>query len=210
LAEGQIRFRTLGQRFADRIVAAMKEAEGALLPQVPFEIIPLLSSPCDLYSLGVLAVKTFLVGPRAPLPEQLGNVIALARQLAQQHEGGVTPIRARLRQVLERDRRFVDLLGPHRAIHHDLTAEQASEFLPAELWWDTIAMIVTMFPGYGPDSICQDFGDAPAKGIHNVFVKVSAALESLLIRSRSLLFVDWKFNREVHAIIRKARKTVNK
>jgi hypothetical protein len=205
LAEGQIRFRTLGQRLDERIINALKEAEGAVLPQVPFEIIPLLSSPCDLYSLGVLAVKIFLTSPKLSLPEQLGNVIALARVLGRQHNGDA--LRVRLRQILDSDRRFVDLLGPHRMIHHEITPEQAGEFIPSEIWWDLIGTMVQMFPGYGPDSYCEDFGDAPAKGIHRVFDKVSASLESLLIRSRSLLFVDWKLNREMHAVIRKARKT---
>ena len=40
--------------------------------------------------------------------------------------------------------------------------KDALRLVPAELWCDTLAVIISLFPGIGPDSICRDFGDVPA------------------------------------------------
>ena len=74
---------------------------------------------------------------------------------------------------------------------------------PEDLWWDAIALIARLFPGVGPDSLCRDFGDAPPLALENVFSKPLAALEKLLVRSRSLLLVDWNYNREIRSVIGK-------
>jgi hypothetical protein len=208
LAYGELRFRTVGQRFAENVLRALRDAEGVPLPQVPFEILPLLSSPCDLYSLGVLAVKIFVVNPQTTLAEAMGNVIAMARQLGRErtaeHAAG-KPLPKRIQELFARDPRFKELLGPHRMVHQEIKPAEALEFIPEEMWWDLLAMIVRMFPGYGGDSRCEDFGDAPPGGIHRVFDDVLTALDSLLTRSRSLLMIDWKYNREVHSVLRKLR-----
>jgi len=41
----------------------------------PFEILSLLSTPVDLYALGVLGVRSLLVNPRTPLPVVLDEVV---------------------------------------------------------------------------------------------------------------------------------------
>ena len=73
---------------------------------------------------------------------------------------------------------------------------------PAELWHETLGTIVRLFPGLGPDSVCKDFGDVPSLALETVFNKPLEELEKLLVRSRSLLFIDWNANREVHSVIR--------
>ncbi|NQT87925.1 hypothetical protein HQ560_14250, partial [bacterium] len=78
----------------------------------------------------------------------------------------------------------------------------AFDVVPADLWWDTLAAIVRMFPAMGPDSACRDYGDAPQGGIHKIFDQALADLESLILRTRSLIVIDWRFNREIHAVIR--------
>ena len=74
--------------------------------------------------------------------------------------------------------------------------------MPAEVWWDVLAALVRTFPGIGPDSACADYGDAPSGGIHKVFDKLSGDLSSLLLRTRSLIVIDWRANREIHSVIR--------
>ena len=39
-------------------------------------------------------------------------------------------------------------------------------------------------------------------GLHRVFDRAIDDLEGLLRKSRSLIVIDWKFNREIHAVIR--------
>ena len=88
-------------------------------------------------------------------------------------------------------------------LHEKMTPEEAFDLIPAELWWDTLAMIVKMFPGTMPDSAASDYGDAQPGGIHKIFDQTMKELEVLLLRTRSLIVIDWRFNREVHAVIRR-------
>ena len=53
-ASGEARFRTLPQKLPPSTVAALRQAEGVPLSGMPFQTVPLLSTPCDLYALGVL------------------------------------------------------------------------------------------------------------------------------------------------------------
>jgi hypothetical protein len=76
------------------------------------------------------------------------------------------------------------------------------DLVPADLWADTLAMIIRMLPGVGPDSVSADLGDAPAGAAHRVFDRAMQDLTKLLVRTRSLIFVDWRYNREVNAVIR--------
>ena len=57
-------------------------------------------------------------------------------------------------------------------------------------------------PRFRPDSACADYGDAPSGGIHKVFDRLAADLSSLLLRTRSLIVIDWRANREIHSVIR--------
>ena len=75
--------------------------------------------------------------------------------------------------------------------------------MPAEIWFQTLAAIVRMFPAVGPDSHCKDFGDAPPRGVHKVFEGPMLAFERLITRTRSLVVIDWRLNREVHSVIRR-------
>ncbi|MBM4032671.1 MAG: hypothetical protein FJ291_12910, partial [Planctomycetes bacterium] len=104
LAAGEIRFRTVGQRLGPDEVAALKAAEGVPLRNTPFEVVPLLSTPCDLYSLGVLAVRTLLVNPRTTLPVALDEVLSLARQVAVEYDASLS-LGERIRRLFDADRR---------------------------------------------------------------------------------------------------------
>ena len=67
----------------------------------------------------------------------------------------------------------------------------------------TLAALIAMFPGAGPDSERADFADTHGGGIHGVFDRAIRELNALLVRTRSLILVDWRYNRQVHAAIRK-------
>src|SRR5262249_387329 len=82
LASAEWRFRAVGGSFGPDVAAQLKAAEGAPLTDVPFEHLPMLSSPCDLYALGVLAVRALLVNASTPLPVALDELFSLAKQLA--------------------------------------------------------------------------------------------------------------------------------
>ncbi len=93
-------------------------------------------------------------------------------------------------------------LGPHRLIREAVEPKDALQLLPSELWFDTLATIVRLFPGIGPDSICRDYGDVPSLALETVFNRPLEELEKLLVRSRSLIVIDWGANREIHSAIK--------
>jgi hypothetical protein len=201
MAQGEARFRTVPQRLPEKVVSALRAAEGVAFARAPFEIVPLLSTPCDLYSLGVLAVRTLLVDEETTLAVALDELLSLARQVAAEHKPDV-PLGERVRAVFDRDQRFAESLGPHRLTRQEIEASEAFQWLPPELWYDTLAALIRLFPGIGPDSICRDFGDVPALALETVFNQPLDAFERLLVRSRSLIVIDWSLNREVHTAIK--------
>jgi hypothetical protein len=201
MAAGEWRFRTVPQRFKGEAPGQLGAAKGVPLPDSPFEVIPLVSTPADLYALGVLAVRTLLVDPRVSLPVAVDEVLSLARQLAAEYDAAL-PIDERIRRLFDKDPRWLASLGPQRLSFEAIDPGEVFGLVPSPLWWSTLAAIVRMFPGVGPDSRCADLGAAPASAVQRVFDPVLADLDSLLRRTRSLIVIDWKYNREIHAVVR--------
>jgi hypothetical protein len=206
LAAGEWRFRTERQKLSDEIVAQLKAAEGVPIPETLFDVIPLLSSPCDLYSLAILGARALLVNHDTTLAIVTDELLSLARQVALEHRADV-PLPERIRSIFQNDQRWLNALGPHRLsrtrdTEEPLTPQQAFDLVPADLWFDTLGFLIQMIPGLGPDSICRDYGDAPRGGLHKVYDPALAHIETLLVRTRSLIVIDWRFNREIHAVLR--------
>ncbi|MGA8656821.1 MAG: hypothetical protein WB586_11800 [Chthoniobacterales bacterium] len=200
LAKGESRLRTLPQKLPDNVRTALEQAAGASITKANFEILPLLSSPCDLYATAVLASRILLVDEENTLAIALDEMLSLARQLAAEYTTD-TPFRDRLRAITQRDPRWTESLGPYRLVRDSNTREIAAQIVPPELWWDTIGNILRLFPGVGPDSYCRDFGHAPPLALDRIFDEPIAALDLLQLRSRSLLVTDWNRNAEVQDAI---------
>jgi hypothetical protein len=163
--------------------------------------VPLLSSPCDLYALGVLAVRTLLVDADTTLAVALDEVLSLARQVAAEHKAEV-PLGARSRAIFDRDPRYTASLGSQRLNREGMDPAESARLIPTEVWCDTLALVVSLFPGMGPDSVCRDFGDVSSLALDMVFNRPLEELEKLLVRSRSLIVIDWNYNREIHDAIK--------
>jgi hypothetical protein len=200
LARGETRFRTIPQMLSEPIQGALEQLTGAPIGNASFEILPLLTSPCDMYALGVLAVRILLVDDENTLAIALDEMLSLARQIAIEHQSGVA-IGKRLQTIVERDRRWETSLGPHRLVRDDGIRQAAARVVPADLWWETIGVIARLFPGIGPDSFCEDLGDAPSSALEQIFDEVIGQIDLLLLRSRSLVVADWNQNLEIHDAI---------
>lgn len=202
LAQGEARFRTIPQQLPESAVKALTSAEGVSFARSPFEIVPLLSTPCDLYALAVLGVRTFLVNEGNSLALALDEMLSLARQVGAEHNADV-PLPQRVAKVLRNETRFAESLSPRRLLREEAQGTDMLKVVPRELWEALLAAIVRMFPGLGPDSVCKDFGDARALALETVFDAPLRELEQILLRSRSLIVIDWTYNREVNAAIDK-------
>lgn len=202
LAAGEWRFRTVARHTNQAEIAELRPAEGVRLPEVPYEVIPLLSAPCDLYSLAVLFIRTLLVDKSTSLPVAVDEVFSLAHQVQAGYDPS-TELAAQLDRVSSSDDRWLKSLGPHHLLMEDMAPEEAFGAVPPELWWETLAMILPMFPGLGPASDCRDYGAAQPGGLHRVFEPTLGRLEDLLRRTRRLILPDPIANRTIAAVIRR-------
>ena len=200
LAFAEVRFRTMPQHFPETIATALRSGAIVVFPGCQYDIVPLLSSPCDLYSLGVLAIRTLLVNDSGGLLVALDELLSLARQVALEHKPDV-PLPARIGSIFRQKADWLLSLGPHRLLAESLSPDDAITIVPADLWYEVLAAMVRLFPGAGPDSYCADLGDAPPLALESVFDRPLADLENLLVKTRSLIAIDWTFNQEIRAVI---------
>jgi hypothetical protein len=200
LAKGETRFRTIPQILSEPIQNSLEQLAGAPIGNASFEILPLLTSPCDMYALGVLAVKILLVDDENTLAIALDEMLSLARQIAVEPQPGVA-IGKRIQSIVERDGRWETSLGPHRLVRDDGIRQTAARVVPADLWWETIGVVTRLFPGIGSDSFCGDLGDAPSSALDQIFDEAIEQIDLLLLRSRSLVVADWNQNLEIHDAI---------
>lgn len=207
LAYGEARFHTLPQKLPPDAAAALQASGTIAFRQVAYEVVPLTSSPCDLHSLAVLAVRTLLVDEENSLSLALDEILSLARQVkgdaVKDEQKLATPLGLRIKAIFERDARWLASLGPHRLLREKWESAEAMGLITPELWFDMLAALIVMFPGRGPDSLCRDFGDVPQLALETVFDKPLERWQHLLLRSRSLLFIDWRLNQEVADAIRR-------
>jgi hypothetical protein len=209
LAKGETRLRTFPQKLTDSTVKLLKDAEGAPMTNASFELLPLLSSPCDLYALGVLAIRILLVDAENSLPIALDETLSLAQQVEAEYDREKS-FPNRLRLIVDRDPRWSASLGPHRLTRDRQSREIANQVIPSALWWETVGAVIRLFPGVGPDSFCRDFGDAPALALEKIFDEPVAEFEGLQLRSRSLVISDWPQNLEIQEAIEDALSAYNK
>ena len=202
-APGEWRFRSVGQRLPTTAVAELQAAAGVPLARVPFATVSTATVAADLYALAVLACRALLVDPAGyPLPVVIDEIMSLGRSLAGQYDPDVG-LGLRVRAVLDADRRWLAALGPQRLVAEPLSPEAALDLIPIELWCDTLAVLLRMIPGLGPDSICPTWDDASAAAAPSrMFDAALDDLDGLIRRSRSLIVIDWRFNREVRSVIR--------
>ncbi len=200
LAKDEWRFRTVGQQMDHAMLERLKAAEGVPLKNTAFEVLPLLSSPCDLYTLAVIGLKTLVVDNQITLPVALDELISLARE-AGRNDFESDDLLLRIGDLFNSDERWVLSLGPQHLANAEFTPEEAFAYVPQSLWWGVLAMLIRMLPGISPFSTCQDFGDAPDNNLGRVFDSALLDIEYLATVSRSLIVTDWSFNREVHDVL---------
>lgn len=202
MAGGEWRVRTIPQALAPELVQQLKAAEGVPLGSVEYEHIPLLNTPADAYAMAVLLVRMLLVPPAGTLAAAVDETWSLARQVAAGYDASV-PLAMRINDIFSRDERWGKHLGPkHAAGAASAVPDGAPGPLPRALWFDTLALIVSMFPGAGPDSFYTDYGDAPPNALHRALEPALAAADALLARVRSVLVVDWRLNEELGGVVR--------
>jgi len=201
MAPGEAAFRTIPLHFDEQRTATLRSYEGIPFSQVPFEVLQPLSSPCDLYSLGVLALRLLYAGSDLTLPIILDTALSLLRSATA--EPSEQSLEQRILAAFETDARWLETLGPQNLIRPSKEGESAvvAGTLPNEVWARVLAAILPFFPGRSPESFCRDLADAPTLAPHTPFDTALRAVDRALNTARTLFLSDWTHNAEVAGIL---------
>jgi hypothetical protein len=204
MAAGERRFESLPLTWPEEDVEALRRHEGRVLTSIPLETIPLMSTPCDLYALGVIGVQIFLVSSKNTLPVALDEMLSLARELGNVPDSGAPTMGEKVKWLSMRDARWNAALGPQYHGHDCASSDEGFSWVPVELWWDVIGTLCRFFPGAGNSSFLRNFEDVKMD-VSLVFVEPETALNRLVQTCQSLLLSDWVANREIARIIQQKR-----
>ncbi|MFO1500028.1 MAG: hypothetical protein U1G07_16830 [Verrucomicrobiota bacterium] len=197
----ETRFRTVPMKLSEGLMAALKRLAGTPFPKSPYEIWPLLSSPCDLFSLGVMGVRMLLANSQSNLPVILDEVLSLATQLGAGSGAANNELLSELRTLTERDTRIRDLVSPQSLVEGGITPEQARSQIHWDLWIETVALLLRFFPQLGEHGFCKSFGDVSAQALETVFDRPMLALEEVVERLRSTLVPSLSANEEIVEVL---------
>jgi len=196
----EARFRTVPGKLPDSIVAALKRTEGTAFQKAPYEIWPLLSSPCDMHSLGIMAIRLLLANSQSKLPVIVDEILSLARHLGRE----ATPeqdLRAKLQGVIEGDSELFDLVSPYLLIECEWSPQQARAQVSMDIWLQAVALLLRLFPGTGGHSYCTSFGDVSPLALETVFERPLQEMERLLLRLRSAIVPSFTANEEIASVL---------
>ncbi|MBV9491500.1 MAG: hypothetical protein JO069_17525, partial [Verrucomicrobia bacterium] len=206
LAEHEVRIRTLPQALTSDAHKSLERLAGLPLTEVPFELLPRLTSPYDLYALAVLGARILLSAEDNPLPIVIDELLSFASQLASL--GSQEALATRIVRLFEKDARWSRTLGPQNIRRPASPDDQAHPEgrIPLELWAEVLAIMIKSLPGMGPDSYCRNFGDAPALALEVAFRGPLADLRRLELILRGMVMDQSEPNAEVQAAIADARR----
>lgn len=196
----EARFRTLPATLSEAVVARLKGSAGVRFPKAPYEIRPLISSPCDLYSLGVIGVRILLANNLKKLPVLLDEVLSLARRvndIAGEQEKRV----AELQKLIQGEPRLSELIGPVALVESGFTSQQAWSAIHGPTWLETISLLLRFFPDTGANAFCKSLGDVSPVALETVFDPALQTLEVLVLRLRSMFTPVFSGNDEIAAVI---------
>jgi len=209
--DGELRFCSLQTKLPPDLKAWLEGGKGSLSSdRVEFHLLPRVGTPCDLYSLGVIALRILLHHPDGTAAA-LDDLLSLAKlhqtrfSNANWHTGT-----ASLAEFVKADEasKLAGRLSPHWLLaNSDMNATDAFREVPAALWWSTIDFIARLFPGEAADAFCKTYDDFLPRALHDVFVGPIAVLESLLGRSREMLFGNPTGNRELLNLVRQVKNS---
>ncbi len=205
LGPGEARFRSVPVGVED--AGVMRSAEGVPIRDASLEVIVSASTPCDLHALGVLGVRTLLVDGENTLAAALDDLASLARCAQQERESdGSISLEDSFERAFFADAGWAGSIGPGRLIAEVVPAAQALDLVPSEVWVRVLALLSRMLLGVSDAGFCRDAGDTRGLAPHLVFDGALRGLTDLLVRTRSLIVVDWRHNREVHSVVRSFRE----
>jgi hypothetical protein len=194
----EARFRTVPAQLPEPVVAALQAT--AAFAKAPYEIWPLLSSPCDLHSLGILAIRTLFANSRSQLPAIIDDILGLARRVGKEVDAN-DKLFPRLKTILEAEPKLLDTVSPQNLVEREWSPQAARAQIHISIWLESVAWVLRLFPGTGAHSYCSSFGDVSPLALETVFDRPIADLERLTLRLRSVLLPTLHTNQEIASVL---------
>jgi hypothetical protein len=194
----EARFRSVPAKLSEAAVAALKRTTA--FAKSPYEIWPLLSSPCDLHSLGILATRILLATSKSPFPVIVDDVLGMARRLGRQ-QGGEDTMLASLISLLDSEPKLRELVSPRSLVESNLSAKHAWSLIHEDVWLTAVGLLLRLFPDPGSYSYCKGFGDVSPLALETVFDRPIYELETLVLQLRSALVPTLSANQEIASVL---------
>ena len=201
---GEIRFLSFPQKVPADILDELERGGVQFAEKVDFRVIPRLGATCDLFSLGVLAVRSLLSSGDGSLAASLDDVLSLAHAYGGTYGANDWDTGSgQLADFVGSDKgaAWRDKLGPAR-VAEGISGEDAAAAIPGRLWWQVVGFVGRLFPGEMPGSFCKDFDDFEARAQEGVFAAPLETLDGLIEHCRTLLFGNPVASREILSVIR--------
>lgn len=199
LVAGEWRVRSIPQKLPANVIERFQEFQGYAVPDVPFELIQSMGTPCDVYSMAIVCLRVLLVNSRRKLPTVIDDFASFVSEVRNRSESGTRLVDA-IEAIFKSDPRWLERLGPANLSHEPDTTNSSA--IPLSFWREVMACIVRMIPGQLKESHLENFSDAPEGAVHRVFDATIHDWTALSAQARSLLTLDWRANREIDAILR--------
>lgn len=199
LVDTYVRFRSMPLRIDSQQMAQLP-TDGALLHGCLCELLPMLGTPCDLYSLAVLGVRIFLSDGSQGLQKVVADLRNLARAASAKTKKE-EPLGAGFLALMKADASFRAQLGPHRILETRPDEGLAEASIPLEFWAEILASLAVMFPQLVPQSICESLIGSADIRPEDVFARSASTFRALARQARSLVVVDWNMNRDINSAI---------
>jgi hypothetical protein len=196
----EAQFRTVPAKLDDSLMGMLKRTEGTTFQRAPYAIWPLLSSPCDMHSLGIVAIRILLANSRSNFPIVVDEVLRLARSLGKSPDDADRPL-PNLKSLIERDAKVRELLSPRSLVDSDQSSDAAWSQIQRDLWLGALTVLLRLFPGHGAQSYCKSFGDVSPHAIETVFDRPIQELETLVACLRSWLLPSISSNEEIAEVL---------
>ena len=192
----KVKFRTISQQLSQENKQWILNSMGIPVENTFWEVLPVQSSAYDLYSLGVLGVKTFLESESRNCSRLIDQINEIAKEL----NGSEISDKKKMAELIQSNSEWNHLFSPGAICVPEMGNEEARQLLPEKVWNDILYLIIKMFHGH-PVSFCKHLGDVPPYNLSAPLIIAEDKLNELVNQLKAILFGNWNMNLEVAEVI---------
>lgn len=202
-SRGEVVFRTARWRPAAEIAASLAGGGQAPPPMdCDCAMVPRLSAPADLYSLGIIALEVLCCGSGQGLPMVVDEALRVAQRLGQEQVAmDAIPDTLAGWQRREPDANWSAVLSARHLSAPAQESEAAARMVPQAAWFSALWWALRLLTGGCGQAYFQAPGEGSPAAPHLALEAPLRDLRALLHRTRALVTMEWKANLDLRAQI---------